>query len=89
MNINLIPLEGTEKQIAWAESIRANFFNQMSNAPEKNKQIAAEIFNRKPQAKWWIEEIQNKAEIDIRHVMIKCMDFATLDELQAYLISKM
>jgi hypothetical protein len=89
MNINLIPLEGTEKQIIWAESIRANFFDQMSNAPEKNKQITADIFNRKPEAKWWIEEIRNKAEIDIRHVMRKCMDFATLDELQAYLISKM
>ena len=89
MNINLTPLEGTEKQITWAESIRANFFDQMSNAPEKSKQITAEIFNRKPEAAWWIEEIHNKAEIDIRHVMRKCMDFDTLDELQEYLISKM
>lgn len=89
MNINLIPLKGTEKQITWAESIRASFFDQISNAPEKSKQITADIFNRKPEAKWWIEEIHNKAEIDIRHVMRKCMDFDTLDELQAYLISKM
>lgn len=89
MNINLIPLEGTEKQITWAESIRANFFNQMSNAPEKNKQITADIFNRKSEAAWWIDKIHNEAEIDIRHVMRKCMDFDTLDELQEYLISRM
>ena len=89
MNNNLVKLTGTEKQIAWAESIRANFFDQMSNAPEKNKQITADIFNRKPEASWWIEEIQNKAEIDIRNVMRKCMDFSTIDELQEYLISRM
>lgn len=89
MSKNLVNLEGTEKQIAWAESIRASFFNQISNAPEKSKEIAVEIFNCKPAAKWWIEEIHNKAEIDVYHVMRKCMDFATLDELQAYIISKM
>lgn len=85
----LVNLTGSEKQIAWAESIRANFFNQMSNAPEKNKQIAAEIFNRKPEAAWWIEEIQNKAIISLVEVMTKCMDFNTTDDLQNYLISKM
>ena len=89
MENNLVNLKGTEKQIAWAESIRATFFNHISNAPEKSKQIAVEIFNRKSDAKWWIEEINNKAEIDVYNVMRKCMDFATLDELQAYLISKM
>ncbi len=85
----LVQLKGTEKQITWAESIRASFFNQMNNAPEKNKQIAVEIINHKPDAKWWIEEIHNKAEIDICHVMRKCMNFDTLDELQEYLISRM
>lgn len=89
MNNNLVNLTGTEKQITWAESIRADFFNQMSNAPEKNKQIIVEIFNRKPEAAWWIDKIHNEAEIDIRHVMRKCMDFDTLDELQEYLISRM
>ncbi len=89
MSDKLINLSGTEKQIAWAESIRANFFNQITNAPEKSQQITAEIFNRKSEAKWWIEEIQNKAEIDIRNVMRKCMDFSTIDELQEYLISRM
>ena len=85
----LVNLTGSEKQIAWAESIRASFYEQSANAPEKNKQIITEIFNRKSEAKWWIDEIQNKAIISLIEVMTKCMDFNTPDELQNYLISKM
>lgn len=87
--MNFVKLNGTEKQVKWAESIRNSFFENVPAANEKAEQIMTDIVNMKTDAKFWIEEIQNKAVIGIIEVLMKCADFATEEELQKYMISKM
>jgi len=88
---NFVQLCGTEKQIAWAEDIRNNFFGTDSFAPtnEKAEQIITHIINLKTDAKWWIEEVNNKAMIDRMQVLRKCADCETMEELQKYMVARM
>ena len=51
--ITLAPLTGTEKQIAWAEDIRARAAKMFQDA--KAKPVAWELFNSFSEAKWWID----------------------------------
>ena len=52
-DIELAELTGTEKQIKWAESIRARAAKMFKDAGAKEK--AWELFNSKTDARWWIE----------------------------------
>ena len=70
-------LTGSPKQIAWANRIRADFFSYLPVANEKVEEAFTAIINKKTSAKWWIEEVANKAMIDSIEVMKKCADMAT------------
>ena len=66
--IELVELEGSPKQIAWAEDIRADFFDTLKNKKwnENNSQemalkaAAIELFSGKASAKWWIENREKR-----------------------------
>lgn len=87
--MNFVKLNGTEKQVKWAESIRNSFFENVPAANEKAEQIMTDIVNMKTDAKFWIDEIQNKGVIGTINVLMKCAGCATEEELSMYMISKM
>ena len=58
-NIALSTLQGSEKQIAWAEKIRAKALSTVEN--KKPKQEFWEAVNKKISASWWID---NRDKLD-------------------------
>ncbi len=60
---NLPELVGTEKQVAWAEDIRAKLVSKVSKPTEK----FFELVNAKTSAKWWIDNryIQTVRELAV------------------------
>lgn len=89
MTTNFVNLTGTEKQVNWANDIRNSFFANFKAANEKAEEIMTEIINSKTEAKWWIEEIQNKAVCSAIDVLKKCADCNSEEELYKYMMSKM
>ena len=65
----LEPLEGSEKQVAWARSIRAKKFKEINEVFEKAKtdplfdKLVSWLKSQK-QAKWWIDR-QEKSAINL------------------------
>ena len=51
--IDLVELAGTEKQVKWANDIRARAAKMFVQA--KSTEKAWELFNSKTEARWWIE----------------------------------
>lgn len=70
-------LTGSPKQISWANNIREDFFANLPTANEKVEEAFTTIVNKKTSAKWWIEEVANKAMIDAIEIMKKCADMNT------------
>ena len=64
---NLVELTGSEKQVKWANNIRNGFIIDIVNsAPanyfdDENKiNAVVNLFNRAKNAKFWIDEVENK-----------------------------
>ena len=64
---NLVELNGTEKQVKWANNIRNGFIIDIVNsAPanyfdDENKiNAVVNLFNRAKSANFWIDEVENK-----------------------------
>lgn len=67
-----VKLEGTEKQVAYAERIRYEVFGKHTS--KLNPEMAAmfyNIVNKKTSAKWWIENMYNVVNFEV--AMKKCM----------------
>ncbi len=73
----LIPLQGSEKQIAWAEKIRKEFLDEAhrnfkkslaagvntAEEIERAKEATIIAFNQQNQAKWWIDNRGRRVSI--------------------------
>ena len=64
---NLPELTGSEKQIAWAEEIRAKLVSKVSKPTEK----FFELVNTKTSAKWWIDNRDVQTARDLAIALIK------------------
>lgn len=52
----LADLTGSEKQVAWANKIRAQFVNAaMEKTSQENKDWLLQLINKKTEAKFWID----------------------------------
>jgi hypothetical protein len=55
----LTPLEGSEKQVSWAQKIRDNFFHELMRIEKEDgvivRRVAREAL-RQTKAKWWIDQ---------------------------------
>ena len=85
--IELVELEGTPKQVAWAEDIRANFFDSLkgkkwneSNPQEMALKAAAiELFSSKASAKWWIDSRDKRFAIIMHEHIEQLFEMAGLE----------
>ena len=62
-SVVLVPLQGTEKQVAWAEKIRTAFFaipeGLMKDAGHRVERIIRNRLATEPSAKWWLDNRYN------------------------------
>lgn len=69
-NANLVALTGSEKQVAWANTIRANALSSLADQftatgmdAEKANAIASDIINIVSDAKWYIDNRDNNNSV--------------------------
>ena len=74
MNKNLVNLEGTEKQVSYAERIRWSLFGGLIDLceNEEKRELFISIINNKTSAEWWIEET-NHGRKSAESVFKMCM----------------
>lgn len=63
-------LEGTEKQVPWAEKIRAQYATHYQDQKEATKAILELVFAQKTDAGWWID---HRYEKSIFHLVKKAL----------------
>jgi len=58
----LVPLRGSEKQVSWAEGIRAKVALEVLSMPGTARPELWDVLNLVPEAEWWIEHRHFGAE---------------------------
>lgn len=97
LEVGMPALEGSTKQIAWAETIRAIYYKKLSNRDEafwnikkiENLEERIYEFFRETRASWWIDN-RDKGSIDLHNILssIKTGENKIIAEQEAAIIEE-